>query len=73
MARTQKPQAAAPATPKAPDFIAFHVQTKGDKTFWNRVGASWLHRDGNGMSLLLETFPIDGRIVLRAPLPANPA
>jgi len=70
MARTQKPQAAAP---KAPDFIAFHVQTKGDKTFWNRVGASWFHHDGNGLSLQLETVPIDGRIVLRAPLPANEA
>lgn len=64
MARAQKPQ---PAPGKAPDFIAFHVLSKGDKTFWNRIGASWLHHDGNGMSLQLETFPIDGRIVLRAP------
>lgn len=54
-------------TPKSPDFIAYHVQSKGDKTFWNRVGASWLHQDGNGMSLQLETVPIDGRVVLRAP------
>ena len=64
MARTQQPQAAAP---KLPDFIAYHVLTKGEKTFWNRVGASWLHHDGNGMSLQLETLPMDGRIVLRAP------
>jgi hypothetical protein len=70
MARTQKPQAAAP---KTPDFIAFHVLTKGDKTFWNRVGASWFHGDGNGLSLHLETLPLDGRIVLRAPLPAAEA
>jgi hypothetical protein len=68
MARTQNPQTEESATPKTPDFIAFHVLTRGDKTFWNRVGASWLHHDGNGMSLQLETFPIDGRIVLRAPL-----
>lgn len=64
MARTQQSQAPAP---KLPDFIAFVVHTKGDKTFWNRIGASWLHHDGNGMSLQLETLPIDGRIVLRAP------
>lgn len=64
MARTQQPQAAAP---KSPDFIAFHVLTRGEKTFWTRVGASWFHGDGNGLSLQLETFPIDGRIVLRAP------
>ena len=64
MARTQQTQA---PSPKTPDFIAYHVLTKGDKTFWNRVGASWLHQDGNGMSLQLETLPMDGRIVLRAP------
>lgn len=64
MACTQKSQ---PAAPKLPDFIAYHVLTKGEKTFWNRVGASWLHHDGNGMSLQLETLPMDGRIVLRAP------
>ena len=63
MARTQTP---AP-TPKTPDFLAFHVLTKGDKTFWTRIGASWLHQDGNGMSLQLETVPMDGRVVLRAP------
>jgi hypothetical protein len=64
MTRTQQTQ---PAAPKAPDFVAYHVLTKGEKTFWNRVGASWLHHDGNGMSLQLETVPVDGRIVLRAP------
>lgn len=64
MARTQK----TPTTePKNPDFLAWHVHSKGEKTFWTRIGASWLHRDGNGMSVHLETFPIDGRIVLRAP------
>jgi hypothetical protein len=64
MARSQQTQAAAP---KSPDFIAYHVLTKGEKSFWNRVGASWLHHDGNGMSLQLETLPVDGRVVLRAP------
>jgi len=68
MARTQKTQ---PAASKAPDLIAWHVQTKGDKTFWNKLGASWQHKDGKGMTLQLETLPMDGRIVLRQPLPAN--
>lgn len=62
MARTSQT-----STPKAPDFIAFHVQSKGEKAFWTKVGASWLHQDGNGMTLQLETLPINGRIVLRAP------
>lgn len=64
MARSQETQAPAP---KTPDFIAWHVLSRGGKAFWTRIGASWLHHDGNGMSLQLETFPIDGRIVLRAP------
>ncbi|HEV2817039.1 MAG TPA: hypothetical protein VGW40_07445 [Allosphingosinicella sp.] len=73
MARTQKPQPAAPENPKTPDLIAFHVQTKGDKTFWNKLGASWNHKDGKGMTLQLETLPMDGRIVLREPLPVPAA
>jgi len=31
------------------------------------VGAAWAHKDGKGFNLKLETFPIDGRIVLRLP------
>lgn len=64
MARTQKPQTAAP---KAPDLIAWHVLQKGDKAFWTKVSASWHHKDGKGMTLQLETLPINGRIVLREP------
>ena len=65
MARTQKPQAAAP---KASDLIAWHVLQKGDKAFWTKVGASWQHKDGKGQTLQLETLPINGRIVLRLPM-----
>jgi len=71
MARTQKPQPAAPTTPKAPDYIAWHVQQKGDKAFWTKVGASWRHKDGKGHTLQLETLPINGRIVLREPMAEN--
>lgn len=52
--------------PKAPDFIAWHVNTKGENTYWTRIGASWLHNDGNGLTVHLEAQPIGGRIVLRA-------
>ena len=64
MARTQEPQAAAP---KTPDLEAFHVIKKGEKAFWTKIGASWNHGDGKGMTLQLETVPINGRIVLRQP------
>ena len=65
MARTNT--ASAPET-KAPDFIAWHVANRGEKAYWNKVGAAWFHRDRKGVSLQLEVVPINGRIVLRTPL-----
>ena len=55
-------------TPNAPDHLAWHVTEKDEKSFWNRVGAAWKHKDGKGYTLQLESYPIDGRIVLRLPL-----
>ena len=51
--------------PKAPDFVAWHVTSKGDKSYWHKVGASWMHKDKKGMTLQMEAIPINGRIVLR--------
>jgi hypothetical protein len=65
MARTKTEE------PKAPAFIAWTVTTKGENVFWNRMGAAWHHKDGKGLSLKLDTLPVDGRIVLRAPLEAE--
>jgi hypothetical protein len=56
----------------APDYLAWHVTSKGEKSFWNKVGAVWAHKDGKGYTLQLETCPINGRIVLRAPLEDAP-
>ena len=57
---------------KAPDYLAWHVTQKGEKSYWNKVGAAWAHRDGKGYTLQLETCPINGRIVLRLPLEDAP-
>jgi hypothetical protein len=51
----------------APDYIAWHVTEKGDKSYWNKVGAAWSHKDDRGFTLQLDTCPINGRIVLRLP------
>ena len=66
MARTQKKS----ETPQynAPDFLAWHVIDKGEKSYWNKVGAAWRHKDDKGYTLQLETVPINGRIVLRQPI-----
>ncbi|MDA3856981.1 MAG: hypothetical protein PF480_01755 [Roseovarius sp.] len=66
MARTQKQ----PDTqhPNAPDFLAWHVIDKGEKSYWTKVGAAWRHKDDRGYTLQLEVVPINGRIVIRQPL-----
>ena len=51
----------------APDFLAWHVARKDEKSYWSKVGAAWKHRDGAGYTLQLEMLPIGGRIVLRVP------
>lgn len=56
----------------APEYLAWHVTQKGEKSYWNKVGAAWTHKDGKGYTLQLETCPINGRIVLRAPLEDTP-
>ena len=74
MARKTEAQTTA-HQPTAPDFLAWHVTNRGTKSFWNKVGAAWKHRDGQGYTIQLEVVPINGRIVLRQPIedPAAPA
>ena len=61
-----------PQEPNAPDYLAWHVTQKAEKSFWTKVGAAWKHKDGRGYSLQLETCPINGRIDLRLPLEDAP-
>ena len=62
-----------PAT-NAPSFIAWSIITKGEnKAFWQKVGACWSHKDAQGLTLQLDVMPLDGRIVLRKPLPPEQA
>lgn len=56
---------------KKPAFIAYQVrdnkaQDAKSKGFWNRIGAAWSNKDG-GLTLILESVPLDGRIVLQVP------
>jgi hypothetical protein len=51
-----------------PALIAWHVLERGEKKFWNRIGAAWEHEDGEGLTLQLDLLPVaGGRIVLRTP------
>jgi len=52
---------------KKPTHIAYVVKDNpnAEKGFFNKIGAGWLHRDGNGISIELFAQPLDGRLVLR--------
>lgn len=54
---------------KQPNLIAYSVLEKGRgaKPYWHRIGAAWTTQDGGGLSLQLDSLPIDGRIVLMPP------
>lgn len=54
------------AVGRKPDFIAYSVRESRDgKGHWNKVGAAWQHRDGQGLDIQLESLPLDGRLTLR--------
>ena len=51
---------------KKPTHIAYVVQEReGQKAFWQKIGGAWQHGDGQGFSVQLSAFPLDGRITLR--------
>ncbi len=52
---------------KMPNLIAYDVRDVPgrERGIWTRVGAVWLHRDGQGADLILHAVPMTGRIVLR--------
>ena len=39
--------------------------TQGEDPFWLEIGATFEHKDGKGLTVVLQAHPLDGRIVLR--------
>jgi len=53
---------------RRPSFIAYHVRQGEDtKAYFNRIGAAFAHKDGEGHDIVLDAVPVDGRVTLRAP------
>jgi hypothetical protein len=53
-----------------PAYIAYNVRNNNDEQgagFWTRMGVAFPHKDGKGFDLLIDVFPLDGRITLRVP------
>ena len=54
--------------PKRPSHFAYQVRDSEDgKSFFNKVGAAFAHKDGQGFNVLLDSVPVDGRVTLRTP------
>ena len=50
------------------NYIAYSVRDGNeDKSHWTRVGAVFAHKDGAGFDVVLDAFPVNGRVVLREP------
>jgi hypothetical protein len=43
------------------------VKRDGQDDYWLNIGAAFEHADGNGLNVLLQALPINGKLVLRPP------
>ncbi len=49
-----------------PTFSVYTVEEReGQDSFWLKIGAAFVHKDGKGYNLVLQALPTDGRLVLR--------
>jgi hypothetical protein len=51
--------------PKQPTHTIFQVIGEDKQARWIRVGAAWENRDGKGLNLAFDAYPVVGRIVIR--------
>lgn len=53
---------------KGPSHIAFQVRDGEEgKSYFNRIGSAFPHKDGEGFNVVLDSTPVDGRVTLRTP------
>lgn len=53
-------------TKNTPSHIIYQVsELEKEKSIWNRIGAAWIHKDGEGFNLLFNAIPLTGRVVIR--------
>lgn len=58
----------APNSKKTPSHYVYQsIKTKDPQPFFRRIGSAWIHSDGKGFNVQLESFPLDGRVQLRVP------
>lgn len=51
---------------KMPSHLAYTVRDgKDGKSYFNRVGSAFEHKDGQGFNVELDATPVNGRLTLR--------
>jgi hypothetical protein len=57
------------AAQQQPTYTAYAVTKRGEgqDDWWTPIGAAFEHKDGQGFNIVLQTIPLDGKIVLRPP------
>ena len=48
------------------------IKREGQDDFWLNIGLAFPHKDGKGLNVVLQAFPLDGKIVLREPSDDEP-
>jgi hypothetical protein len=52
--------------PATPTHRAYSViRREGQDDYWLNIGLVFPHKDGSGFNLILQAFPLDGKIVVR--------
>ena len=55
-------------TTNLPSHRVYAVTRNGKRSFWQPIGAAWVHGDGEGFNLKLDYLPLnDAEIVVRKP------
>jgi hypothetical protein len=70
-ARTQAPAAAAPATYLNVFTVEEYEANGKTNKRWTKIGAAFPHKEGQGFSIQLQAFPVDGRLVVLPPDPTD--
>ena len=54
-----------------PTHAVYHVRGEGERAYWTKIGAAWLHDDKEGLNLALDFVPVGdtGRLVIRVNKP----
>ena len=47
-------------------FIVENYKSEGqEKSYWNKIGSAWQHKDGKGLNIQLIAYPVDGKLTIR--------